>query len=578
MFMALLLALLTVVIFGGTLHLFFPKIFYDHPRWFTGAAAVSWVTMTICYYINVPFLNLNFWAWLWFWLFCFVTICWCARIIYLDDVRYRDGWEWFRFWGKFVLKGFLALAIASLPHALSSEAFQARAYANLAGPMEARVWHDDTQPANAAHVRLVSSKMAHWVAQQQLGAAPGAIGSQFQINEGDIHLQTIRGKLWWIAPLDFSGFLTWWSARVSPGYVMVDAENPTAQPILRLNHQLRYTVDAGWQYNLERYLWSHGYVARGITNSALEIDENERPWWVVSVYRLAIGAYGRQPTGVVIVNPENGNQRFYGMNEIPRWVDLAVPGELVEENLNYHGSLQRGWMNSWYQKVGLTEVGDPRFTFGTDGEPYWVSEITSTNGNDQSMLGLTYTHARTGVSHTYRTNGGGTEAAILAAVNNAVSYRRLHGEDPTFYHVHGTMAAITPLLGENHTFQGVAIANVSNLQQQVAIGGTAVAALREYESILATAVSGRMNGIEAAAQTSTLTGRVRRVAAEHQSTGPVYYLLLEGSDILFRGASELSTELVMTRDGDEVEIRFIPSEHGITALSSFDNRTITVRP
>lgn len=567
MLVASVLALLMTLIFGGFLHGFSPDLRAERPNLFVALLGGVLILSGMFYYALAPALNPSFWAWLWLPIAVVLGILWAWNTTYhVDDSLL-----------KFFARVALLSCLGFMPFFLSSTFFHAKGYASLAGQVESRIWAQDTQPANVNDVRLVTREGAQWSASQRLGAAPGAIGSQFEINEEAIHLQMIRGKLWWIAPLDFRDLFTWFSSRTSPGYIMVDAENPTAQPVMKLGYELRYTPQAGFNYNLGRHLWRNGFATVGLIDGVLEIDEQDRPWWVVGIYELTIGTSGDRMTGILIVDPATGTTLRYTMQQIPAWVDLAVPADLVEHNLDYRGRYMRGWLNGTFGRAGLTQAITPRFVIGTDHEPYWVSTITSTNDNDTSMLGLMYTQAQTGRSHYYHVTGG-TEQAVLDRINNTVSFRHLHGQDPMYYNVRGTMAAIVPLMGESHTFQAVAVVNVENLQQVIAQGATAAEALRAYEGILAVE-NGQANGIEATATQTSLTGRVQRISAVSLTTGEsVYYFLLVGNSTLFTGTATLSSELVLTREGDEVDIRFAPNAQGATPLSAFDNRSLTIRP
>lgn len=379
----------------------------------------------------------------------------------------------------------------------------------------------------------------------------------------------VRGELWYVAPLDFKNFRVWTSVDATPGYVMVHGEDPAHPVTVKTDQHFRYMPGAFFGYNLERHLWAHGYLTRGLTDYTFEIDEQGNARWVVTVFAPAVAWWGTKVQGVVIVDPADGSHTFYPLGEIPDWVDRAVPAGVVEEWLTYRGKYASGWWNSVWTHQNLTMPEDPNIVYGHDGQPYWVTGITSTNREDESLVGLMYTHCRTGKSVFYHAIGG-TDQAVLTSVNNKVKYRNWHGASPVLYNLYGTMASIVALQGENHTFQGVAVVKLDNLQ--VALGDDQTHALREYQKLLAT--SGQQIVPESAHQVEQLQGAIDRFAVEIRGGESIYYLHLESVPRLFTGASTLSPKLPLTRVGDTAAITYIASPEDVVPLLSFNNLTL----
>ncbi len=461
----------------------------------------------------------------------------------------------------------IGAVLLAIRFASSWAAFRAPEYVALIGEVQRSDWAKDVQRADPRHIRLVPQEMAHWLANKQLGEAPGAVGSQFQIAEESLTLQMIRGELWYVAPLDFKDFGAWQSAGASPGYVMVHAEDPLRQVIVVTDRKFTYTPNACFGNNLERHLWTAGWRTKGLTDWSLEIDEAGKAWWIVSVYEPTIGWKGERVLGVVIVDPENGDTAFHAVGDVPHWVDRVFPKAFVQRYISSWGAYSNGWLNGWWYKKDVTEPETPSIVYGADGEPYWVTGVTSTNEHDESLVGLMYTHTRTGKSVFYRAVGG-TDSAVLQAVNNKVAYRKLHGASPVLYNLYGTMASIVPLLGESHTFQGVAIVRIDNLQ--VAVGETPVQALEEYRKLIPESV----DRIEPSASdhSRTIEGKVARIA---DIGGGTYYVYLEGVPTVFVGSREHARAMPLTKPGDKVRIRYLASGES-PPIVSFENLSLPI--
>lgn len=450
-------------------------------------------------------------------------------------------------------------------------AFRAQEYASLIGPMEQREWTQDIQPADPKHIRLVPPEMARWLADKQLGSAPGAIGSQFDIKDGSMTLQMVKGELWYVAPLDFKDFGTWQSTKAAPGYVMVHAEDPLRPVVVKTDEHYAFMPGAYFDHDLERHMWTNGYASSGMDDFSFELDEAGKAWWVITVFEPTIAYNGEKVLGAAIVDPVNGAIDFHPMDKVPDWVDRVVPQSFAKMYANCWGDLGGGWVNSWWGEQNLMQAGDVEIIYGADGQPDWAIGMTSQNSKDSSLVRLIYLNSRTGKAVSYHAKGG-TESAVLAAVNNKVSYRKWHGSGPVLYNLYGHMVSVVPLLGENHTYQGVAIVSVDNLQ--VAVGENQQQALREFQKIMNE--SGQQIAPDAKHEQKTLELKVDRFAVETQGGDAIYFLHLEGVPHIFTGGNTLSEKLRLTQIGDTVKVTYEDSGEGVMPLTAFDNVSLKI--
>lgn len=454
---------------------------------------------------------------------------------------------------------------------VNSSIFHAEEYASFIGQVEERVWTNDIQPKDPQHIRLVTPELALYKASNELGMSTNILGSQFNVSLDQMVLQRVDSEFWYIAPLDFNGYPEWTKAKTSPGYVKILAEDPNAPVQLILNLHQKYTLNACLGNDLVRYLWQSGYRNIGLADYQYEVDESWHPYYVVTKYTLNIGYWGRRITGVLTVDPESGEINEYDINHIPAWIDRVVPQYFVSTYIDDWGGLSGGWWNCVWGSTAKFEGETPTINYGSNGEPLWTTTLTSTSSKDKSMIGLVYTDSRTGKSVRYKASGG-TEERVLQAVDNKVVFKHFHGSGPVLYNIYGSMASIVPILGENHTFQGVAIVDVSNSNLPVAEGADQYIALREYQKILA--AGGRQLTPELAHNTVMLTGIVDRFSAEQKTGETHYYFYLKGHPMLFTGVSELSSRLTVTRDGDQVEIQYIDSKEDVVPMLAFSNHSV----
>jgi len=439
-------------------------------------------------------------------------------------------------------------------------------YAQLIGEVEKREWTQDVQPKDPKHVRLVPHELAYYLATKQLGEVKGAVGSQFQINKEHLTLQLINGELWYVAPLDFKGFSVWTSADSAPGYVMVHGEDPKMPVVVKTGYKFHFTPSAYFGSNLGRHIWGESIRKYALIDPSFEIDDNGNPWWVVTAYKPTIMWWGDKAYGVYIVNPTDGDVKFYSIGEVPSWVDRVVPKSFVVNYAEMRGLYSVTWMNSWWGKKDLTEPEEPTLIYGSDGKPYWVTGVTSRNNADKSLIGLLYTETQTGKTFEYHAIGG-TEEAVLELVNNKVSFRKLHGSSPVLYNIYGVMTSIVPLLGESHSFQGVAMVDVANMQ--LAVGDDVEGAIRQYQKVVMLGSSQTL-APEKAHELDSVTGVVDRIVRETSGNETICYLHVEECPHVFSGSSEMSPKLRMVEKGDQVMIGYVRSDENILPIATFD--------
>lgn len=447
---------------------------------------------------------------------------------------------------------------------------------NYLGNVEERVWTQDIQPKDPAHMRMASEENASYQAKKVLGTA-GAIGSQFEL--GTMTVQMIKGELTFVAPLDFAGFSIWLNTNGAPGYVKVSGEDPHRQAELvqfEEGRRMRYTPGAFFGDNLERYLRNNGYLGIGLTETSFEIDEEDKPWWVITAFKPTLGWSGKKVLGVVIVDPFSGENTFHEINKIPSWVDRVVPDDFIVNYLNWQGLYSGGWLNSWWGKKGLTmsDRDGALLIYGNDNQPEWVTDITSTNSSDDSLVALVYTNSRTGKTTRYQMPGGGTTSAVFDAVNKNqdIQFKHLHGAAVQLYNVNGLPTAVVPLLNESHAFQGVAMVSINDIQAVVS-GRSAQDAVRNYEKLLTE--TGRRATVDGNRNLQVVEGVVSLVGSEVTPTqGTVYYLYLKDIPHLFTAGASHSPKLPVTREGHLVRIEIYASDRDVIPMHSFDNLVI----
>ncbi len=454
-----------------------------------------------------------------------------------------------------------------------SSLFHAAEYAGLAGQVPTSEWTRDIQPKDPAHMVMVPLDTALYEARKAV-SQDGAIGSQFSISQEDVTLQQVNGRMTYAIPLDFNSWRTWSATGSMPGWIEVDAEDPNLQPRFvapQAGRPITITRGAYFSHDLVRAVRDAGYGGQ-VAGVRFEVDGDHLPWWVVTLTHPTHGWDGDVVDTVLVVDPSTGAVTPHGLGDLPPYVDAAVPADLVRKWLAFKGELAGGAWNSLWGRFGLTEPEDPILVAGNGGRPVWVTGMTSTNGHDESLVSLVYTDPRSGTSVTYAMNGGATEAAArTAADHNAdIGYKRLVATVPQVYNVEGVPTAVMPLVNATGAFQGVAMAQLSNVQD-VAFGQDQTSALDAYKAIILR--RGVQTGVETASASEHVTGVVDRISPA-PGNGRAYQFHLAGVGRIFTASASDDPSLALTQPGDRVSFVTVASGSVVLPATGFKNATL----
>lgn len=171
---------------------------------------------------------------------------------------------------------------------------------------ESRKFTSDLQPLDVTQLPIVDSDLAYKLADKKLGEKP-ALGSQVTL--GTPTIQRVNGKLVWVVPLEHSGFFKWLSSMSgTPGYIVVSATDPR-DVIYEDNYKIKYQPRAYLFDKLERHARLDGGLFTGLTDYSFELDDDGRPYWVVTTYKNLLGFSMPEATGALIIDAKRARQR-----------------------------------------------------------------------------------------------------------------------------------------------------------------------------------------------------------------------------------------------------------------------------
>ena len=475
--------------------------------------------------------------------------------------------------GRFVFHGIITgigvVFLIAIPLITTLPIFHAASYRGIIGPVRESVFSTDTSPLDPSQIRIIDEGLARRLGEKRLGENT-ALGSQ--VNLGKLSVQKVRGGLYWVGPLEHSGFFKWWGSSGTPGYIMVSATNEQdvrlVQEIDRKPIAILYNGGAWYGDLPQRYLYNNGYMTTGLTDFTFEIDDSEegRPYLVVTKYRKRVGYSGDDATGVVVLDVQTGEIHEYGIDDAPDWIDRIQPEAFVLEQLNDWGEYVHGWLNpSDLDRLQITP--GTSLVYGDDGNSYFYTGITSV-GADESTVGFVLVNTRTKEVRFYKQTGA-TETAAMQSAQGSMQEKEYEATFPILYNVGGIPTYFTTLKDKAGLVKAYAFVSVENYQI-VGYGDNVQSALQMFRR----SVASRGNDIAPDGPVSwlELVGRVLRVSTEIKGGNTLYYFLIEGNEEkVFVGSSDISPEMPLSQPGDRIQVQFDDGGNAIVDMTRFDN-------
>lgn len=444
--------------------------------------------------------------------------------------------------------------------------FNYGAYRDQFGTPEKAEFTDSVQPIAQDQLPIVDKALASELADKKLGENPG-LGSQVTL--GTPVIQQVNGKLIWAVPLEHSGFFKWLkNMDGSAGYIVVSATDVNDVELVT-DYKIKYQDGAYLLDNLERHTRLFGgALFRGITDKSFELDDNGKPYWVITTYSNRWLFSLPEATGILTVDATTGETARYTMDNIPEWVDRVQPEDFIVEQIQNQGEYVHGFLNFSNQDKFRPSTG--HIIVYNDNNCYLFTGLTSV-GSDESAIGFMMVDMVTKESKMYQMSGA-TETAAMSSAQGKVQQYGYIASFPMIINLDGEPTYFMTLKDNAGLIKQYAFVSVATYTD-VGTGETISAALRNYRQTLRENNSGK---VETSIGDETVTGTVLRIASESIGDTITYRVILEEQqNRIFTIPYDASAELSLTQPGDRVRMNYLPSETGVCSATTFDNLEFT---
>ncbi|MGL5646533.1 MAG: cell shape-determining protein [Clostridium sp.] len=451
---------------------------------------------------------------------------------------------------KFITIGVISGAIFIGVNIFFSPLVSYEKHRRLAGEIDNIEFTSEIKHIDLNQLPTIDEELAMKLADKKLGEIP-SLGSQVEI--GNLTLQSVGGKLYYVGPLEHSSLFKWIANREgTPGYVMVSATNQNdVKLVTELNGKplkLKYLESSYLLSDLNRAAFLRDMKA-GHTDFTFELDDEGKPYYVITRYDNGVGITEQKAIGALIIDVQTGESEIYTVEDMPKWVDRIQPAKFVQRHNDKWGELVHGVLN-FSDKDKLKTTTGMNLIFNND-ECFYYTGITSV-GNDEGLVGFMLTNTKTGKTTMYKTAGATEEAAMKSAEGKVQQFSYI-ATFPYLINIQNEPTYFTTLKDANGLVKQYAMVNVKNYNT-VAVGDSLQSTLNRYlEALTNTNIS-----LEGSNTGKTVEGEIERIGLVVKEGTSIYDIKLKGKNEIFSVSTETAREVALSTEGDKVKIEYIP--------------------
>lgn len=354
-----------------------------------------------------------------------------------------DGWHVARLTpNRRVLVGlvFCWIIVELIPAPFSSQLFpwvNAKSVAIIAPHIERRNdFPTDLAALNNGKELIITPNVAENVAKRILGRSAsmtaqsqtsketqqtivGTFEVEQTLDDGTTTKKTItaNGEPWYISPLEPASFGKQIFVGNTKGFIMFPATSDREEDrwlVTGINGKpldIKYHCYGGYfNYNVGNRLYRLGYMLWGMGDYRFILDNNGRPYCVVTRYQNATGYETPLAQDVIATDVQTGEITIYPLDKVPAWIDrIHTPSQWLTHLENwgrYRNGGNIGWPSLYAYWVGAGlefPTNSIRVFTGSDKETYYFTVMTS---NNASATGYALGNARTLQTRIYNVQGG----------------------------------------------------------------------------------------------------------------------------------------------------------------------------
>lgn len=446
--------------------------------------------------------------------------------------------------------------------------FRARSYNQLMDVKQSD-FNEDFEEIGFSEVPRLDADSTKTLADNKLNELSQYV-SQFLVADTTTQIN-YKGTPVRVAPLVYGDFFKWMNNTKNglPAYMVINMVTQEVS-VVQLENGMRYSPSELFNRRLERHL-RFQYPTAIFDHSNFEIDDDGHPYWITASLTKKIGLFGGTDVkGAVITDAVTGESTYYNVEDVPNWVDRVYSDDLILEQYNYYGTLQKGFINSviGQKDVKITSAGNGYIAMDDD---VWVYTGVTSAGSDASNVGFILSNQRTKETRYYEI-GGSTETGAMQSAQGAVQNYGYRASFPILLNVSGEPTYFMPLKDSSNMVKQYAMVNFKQ-RTVFGIGTSPEACSQSYtEALVANNIVNPDNSSGGsdtdAGKHPEVTGAIQEIRTSVKDGNTYYYFKIDNK--YYSISANKNDEVVIFNVGDTVTATYkeYEAENMIIPLNS----------
>ncbi|MDT8719297.1 hypothetical protein IAI10_21830 [Clostridium sp. 19966] len=425
------------------------------------------------------------------------------------------------------------------------------------------------------NIIIIPPETAYYEMQTVLGSLSNS--SLYKI--GQVSLTKTENGAYYVAPIDIEGGIKAFLNKELPGVVYVSAEKVEEAQIINMPY--KYGESLVLNHNVFREFRSYE-PNKILLDADVELDDSLIPYYVGTYGHYKYGRTGLQADGVILYNIKTGEIKDYPKDKVPSWVDQIYTSRMAEDYNDYFGKYQKGLINSiigqsgvhvptqWNSGVDLNglEVESKEVTgvIGNNGDFYYFTDHTNTSSTSTTMTGYTLMNTRTGEMTYYKTTSSINGKGAMDSIEKLLGADKSNwtAAQPILYNIYGIDTWIVPVINKaDGSF--VKLGLVTAQSKYSIISDTKQDLLDSFSTAIAEGTVNANSDLKisnnAKLNTVEKQGKIVRINQSVDNGKSVFYLKIDSvPDKIFMVGKNVNADVVLAREGDEVDIKYIDLE------------------
>lgn len=520
------------------------------------ALVITLIYFGVTYYLNHPVINIHDTG----------SIIYIASILAIFTVV--DSLLTHSFKGVAKITGLLAAVAIVFMVVMSiagSAIFQSGNYRDQLTINEAADFSKDFKEISLNNIPVIDKNVAQQLGDKKMGQIT-ALGSQYRVSD-EYTLISIKDGLYRVSPLEYRDMFKWFQNKDKgvPGYIKINVSDPSDVELVELDEGMRYAPSAYLNQNMERHV-RFSYPMDMITDYSFEVDDNGKPFWIISTYVPEVGFFNApDATGIIVLDPISGKMKKYDIKDAPKWVDRVQPAEFAIDQLENWGKYVNGYINTLFGQKDMLKNTDGYNYVTIDGQTHIFTGVTSI-GADRSIVGFALINLKTKEANFFKINGA-DEASAMSSAEGEVQNLRYTATFPIMLNIADQPTYFISLKDQEGLVKQYSFVSVQNYSV-VGIGDTVEKARDNYIKRLKESGS---KVKDKDIQIEKVEGVVQDIKTAIVDGNSNYYITLENDDMLYVVPINMSEELPLTQIGQSVSMQFTKSKGKTVIIEKFDN-------